>query len=343
MGLKPSTIPRDFDAPTIWATLGILSSRMDHLLCNIDQHVQKRAKTAATQVLGNAHQYIQNLTTKQDLNKKALIAISTAVQNLQDHFVGLQNAATPAKNNLPNSVPNATVNSNFPVSRIEKIEDEIKSMKLLTDNESIKFGALGFKRYSDACNWLKKNCPHDIFGFMSDVHVILEVLNVEMGNSISNNPNVDSIKHRADLVKLNLSTDWERFTITSFDRSVPRLFLSNAKFTIVRNDVSYFDTVTSWNDWKDSEMEFRVRITQALKIHKETMEDYLRNTLSESHPLFRIAYESLLASTSWIEELLRYIDGTYEEYVESKFSSKKAWNITTRLAKALLLDIAHPR
>ena len=59
--------------------------------------------------------------------------------------------------------------------------------------------------------------------------------------------------------------------------------------------------------------------------------------------MFRIAYESLLASTSWIEELLRYIDSTYEEYVESKFSTKKAWNITTRLAKALLLDIARPR
>lgn len=156
-------------------------------------------------------------------------------------------------------------------------------MKLLTDNETIRFGSLGFKSYLDFCSWLLKNCPHDIFGFMSDVHVVLEILNIEMGCSVSTNPNVDSIKHGADLVKLKLSTDWERYTVTSFDRSVPRLFLSNAKFAIVKNDASYFDTVTFWNDWKDSEMCFRLRITSALKIHKETMEDYLRNTLSDTH------------------------------------------------------------
>lgn len=44
LGLKPQTIPRDFDAPSIWATLGILSSRMNHLLSNFDQHVKKRSR-----------------------------------------------------------------------------------------------------------------------------------------------------------------------------------------------------------------------------------------------------------------------------------------------------------
>ena len=343
LGVKPQTIPRDFDAPSIWATLGILSSRTNHLLENLDQHVKKRAKKVAIEEISTVHQDISNLNTRQDLNKRTLVAISNAIQNLNKHVAEIQNPPTPAKSNVPTLVPTINGNNSLPITRIEKIEEEIRAMKLLTDNDTIRFGALGFKSYSDACSLLLKKCPHDIFGFMSDVHVILEILNVEMGCSVSTNPNVDSIKHRADLVKLKLSTDWERYTVTSFDRSIPRRFLSNAKFAIVKSDSSYFDTVTFWYDWKGSEMGFRIRITSALKIHKETMEDYLRNTLSETHPLFRITYESLLASISWIEELLRYIDSTYEEYVESKFNSKKAWNITTRLAKALLLDIVRPR
>lgn len=56
-----------------------------------------------------------------------------------------------------------------------------------------------------------------------------------------------------------------------------------------------------------------------------------------------MAYQSLLASVSWIEEFIRYVDSTYEEYVEAKFGPKKAWNITTRLGKALLYHIAQPR
>lgn len=89
MGLKPLTIPRDFDAPTIWATLGILSSRMNHLLENFDQHVKKRAKQVVIQAHSSTQQDIQTLSAKQDLNKRTLVAISTAIQNLQNRLVGL--------------------------------------------------------------------------------------------------------------------------------------------------------------------------------------------------------------------------------------------------------------
>lgn len=46
---------------------------------------------------------------------------------------------------------------------------------------------------------------------------------------------------------------------------------------------------------------------------------------------------------SWIEEFIRCIDETYEEYTETRLNADKAWSITTRLAKALLVDISIPR
>lgn len=40
---------------------------------------------------------------------------------------------------------------------------------------------------------------------------------------------------------------------------------------------------------------------------------------------------------------MRYLDEVFEEYTESKFDRRRAWNITTRLGMTLLEHIAVPR
>jgi len=40
---------------------------------------------------------------------------------------------------------------------------------------------------------------------------------------------------------------------------------------------------------------------------------------------------------------MKFLDDTYNEYSRSRFGSKKAWHITTRLAKALTDKVASPR
>ena len=69
----------------------------------------------------------------------------------------------------------------------------------------------------------------------------------------------------------------------------------------------------------------------------------LRDILDMKSPMYTVAYASLTASVSWLEEFIRYIDETYNDHVESKFSSKKARNITTRLGRTLLSTITEPR
>ena len=58
--------------------------------------------------------------------------------------------------------------------------------------------------------------------------------------------------------------------------------------------------------------------------------------------MYTVAFNSLTMSVSWIEELLRYIYSMFKEYTESKFNQKKAWSVTTRLARALLTTIDKP-
>ena len=106
---------------------------------------------------------------------------------------------------------------------------------------------------------------------------------------------------------------------------------------------SYFDIISSHKVWKIYETGYRARILSELKEIRSNYEHYLTQELDQSSVLYQVAYQSLLFSTSWIEDFVRYIDEVFEEYTESKFDPRRAWNVTTRLAMALLEDIAVPR
>ena len=131
--------------------------------------------------------------------------------------------------------------------------------------------------------------------------------------------------------------------MTSIDRKIPKLFIKSVSFKVVRDDTSFFDTIPTYADWNITDNGFRDTLLRELKEFKEDHIRMLRDTLDMKSPMYTVAYASLGASVSWLEEFIRYMDETYNEYVESKFSSKKAWNITTRLARTLLSTIAEPR
>ena len=283
---------------------------------------------------------IEAILNRIKIRRQTIIALATGLQRLEGKLSALRNSATPR-------ISNQSRTDHASSSRLHRIEEDIINLKKASDKESVKFAKLGLKSYAESVTWTDlnyhKESVYSGFGYFSDVHVIMAIISIEMGSSVATNPNVDYIKDRADFVKLKLKNKWERYMTTSFDRTIPKLLLSNTKFQIVKDIASYFDTVPLWEQWESTEMGFRTRIIKALANHKRTMEDYLRNILDTNSTLFSVAYQSLLASVSWIEELIRYIDSTYEEYVEAKFRPKKTWNITTRLAMALLYHIAQPR
>ena len=80
-----------------------------------------------------------------------------------------------------------------------------------------------------------------------------------------------------------------------------------------------------------------------LKEIRDNYEEHLRRELTHDSFLFQVAYQSLLFSTSWIEEFLRYVDDLQEEYVHARIPAAEAWHITTRLLMSILDHIALPR
>ena len=56
-----------------------------------------------------------------------------------------------------------------------------------------------------------------------------------------------------------------------------------------------------------------------------------------------ICLRALADCISWTEDLMKFIDGTYNTYHLAHFGAEKAWHVTTRLATKLIQIVAQPR
>ena len=145
------------------------------------------------------------------------------------------------------------------------------------------------------------------------------------------------------MAKLKLTTDTEGLSVTSFKRKVPKIFSKTLAFKVIRRDASYFDTIPSYTDWNTTDDGFHDTLLYEFKSFQHYHNQLLRESLGDGTTTYTVAHSSLTNSVSWMEESIRFMDDTYNEYVDSKFNAKKAWNITTRLARTLLIAIYEPR
>lgn len=60
IGLKPSTVSPELDAPTLWSSIGLLGSRLSNFSYNIDSHISKRVKRESEKALANSVEIIMN-------------------------------------------------------------------------------------------------------------------------------------------------------------------------------------------------------------------------------------------------------------------------------------------
>jgi hypothetical protein len=60
-------------------------------------------------------------------------------------------------------------------------------------------------------------------------------------------------------------------------------------------------------------------------------------------PAYNLTSLSVIRSVGWIRGLKDFMDEYYKELTKGKSGTKKAWHVTTRLAKRLLVKVAAPR
>jgi hypothetical protein len=114
-------------------------------------------------------------------------------------------------------------------------------------------------------------------------------------------------------------------------------------YTAVDTDVSYFDKIKSYKEWDLPSTGFQDQLKYDLNAfelaHKQTV---LNNTIASS-PLQTTASLSRTYSLSWIGEFICFIDDTYKELTQAKFSSAQGWSLITRLASRILFEVSAPR
>ena len=201
-------------------------------------------------------------------------------------------------------------------NRLDEIEADIRALKALKDGVAVKFCSLGFKHRNDSDLWLMDNSEGATFGLVVDVHSIFEHLYALIygkGSALSNLRN---------LARVKLQTDIEGISVSSFEQQIPKLFCKSA-FKVVKNDASYFDNITNYADWALTDDSFRDTILASLQQFKDDHSILIDQELKIASPFHTVAFTSFQVSVSWIEEFIRYIDSTFKEYTESKFSTKK--------------------
>ena len=233
------------------------------------------------------------------------------------------------------AVQNPTPSDPRVKAQVNILELEINKIKAVKGNV-VSFGNLSFGNFGDARAWLETSCQNGKFGFIVDFHTVMEHIHQQITGA-------DSLKQMGQVYKLSLTTIAEAVQMTSFEVSSPRFLTASGAHHVLGNKASYFSYIKTYDNWEEPNNGFKLRLKTELEAFRAHHTETITNSLAPSHPLHNLALASLTESVNWVYGLLNYIDQTYSQYSTGKFGPEKSWHITTKLAVALMVDIATPR
>ena len=331
LGKKPTTLDARFDAPNVWLSLATIAEEVNekqgYLTRQIDNLKGSLSMKVNTSKLNDHHdKLIQRID---ELETFAIMSTKKLQQNIVQMGSDLQSSVNT-------QAPSQTLHIDL-IQRLEKMESEMKMLKSINDESSVKYGGLGFTSQRDSDAWIEANFPSDEYGLLMDFNLVLEHVYTQMaGQKILTN--------LGQIHKMKLSNNNQAVALTSFETRIPKVFCGESRSVgVVRDGDSYFKSIKSWDDWNTPNDGYRDQIKRELTVfeigHKETMEAELES-LSVFHTL---CSKSLTDSVGWGHKLIKFIDDTYREYSRARYSSKKAWHVATKLGVALMEYIAKPR
>ena len=175
----------------------------------------------------------------------------------------------------------------------------------------------------------------DDVGLVVDPHIVFEHIYSAIEGK-------DFMDHFLKCYKLKIDTITQGLAMTSFERSLPKL-LSSGSAKVIKDDASYLDKVSTWEDWDYPETGLR----QILKDHLEDFavahQQLIDDNLDTGSSGYLLANLSVVHSVAIIEELIKYTDDFVKELTKAKFSFKKAFHVTTRLLRRILIEMYVPR
>jgi hypothetical protein len=221
-------------------------------------------------------------------------------------------------------------------TKFKVLEEKLNALYAKADELSIRFANLGFRGQPEANAWLAMNIPSHNFGWIVDPHILMEHVHYAISAE-------DTLKRLESIYKLKLHTIAQGLAVSSFEHKVPKFFTQTSSYRVIKDDSSYSDAIPTYADWDEKDNGWRDKLEEELVSFQTSMEDGIALQFGPGTPSYHLASLSVTRSVGWIRGLKDFIDEYYKELTRGKFGSKKAWHVTTRLAKRLLVEVAAPR
>jgi len=322
-GTPPQNLDEVFQAPNLWLTLGSVADLVKGLQLEVSKLKSSNVSTTIQANVNVMNKQIHELNmfavdAIRKLNKRINLTPSVSSDNLKSFFIDEINQR-----------------ESILTSRMNEMEKELAALRSSKDSTVIKFGQLGFRSQQDCTAWLQLHHPGNEFGLLVDFHLVMEHVFVQINGQ-------KLLANLEKIYKMDLRSNNQALAISSFEGRLPRFFSQDSKVH-VKKDESYFHGIKSWDEWDLPNDGFRDRLNVELHLFKNGHLETLDNELTHLSPFHNLCVLALTESVAWVDSLIKFVDDTYNEYSRSRYGHRKAWHITTRLAKSLIEKVATPR
>jgi hypothetical protein len=331
IGERLEELASELDSPTIWGALVAINLRVEEVRAEANRYVNS-VPQRADPLLG-----VRVIKLESDL-LATVTHLSEAIRGL-----GLRlDAKLPDQAPLfqpPTQTSNRLANS-FALDlqeRVNSLSGQIENLRGEKQVGSIKFAGLGFDSAQKASAWLTINISTVDAGLIVDPHTVFEHIFAEENGD-------DFFKNSERVYKLQILTLQQGYAMTSFQQAVPKFFASSGT-RVVRDHASFFNKIHTWAEWDHQHTGFRDVLKSGLAAFATSHREAIHTTFGKdpTSNAYAVAILSLNESVSIIEAWITFIDDYVKSLTIPKFNYKKAFHVTTMLARRLIVAIFEPR
>jgi hypothetical protein len=200
------------------------------------------------------------------------------------------------------------------------------------NDQAIRFAGLGFHSSKESSAWLVAHMPEHQCGLLVDVHIVME----HIQSSITRTNTINMLKK---LFKMKLQTLADRMAMKSYERKIPRFFPQSSVHRVIKHDDSHFESIVTYEEWDPPVSGYRARLKEELVTFRAAHLGNIDKTLEQDSMIYAVANMALTDAIGWMEGFIVFIDNYYREFSKARFGTKKAWHMTTRLGRHMLLEI----
>jgi hypothetical protein len=195
---------------------------------------------------------------------------------------------------------------------ISMLNQKVDQLVADTQQDSVKFNGFCFRHPEEAHDWLEMHSSEYNFSLVVDVHMVFEKLYSASAKTVCT---------LQQLKKIDMRDMSQEVTVSSFDHRLPKLLTDAPGYQAVKEDESYFEKIKTYKDWETPHTGFRDHLKAELNSFELSHKLLVENNKRLSSPLQAVASLSRTHSLSWISEFIIFIDDTYKELTQAKFST----------------------